>query len=65
VAEVPGERAEDRRVNVVELLVGERLDQQQRPLARLRETIGDPMVQVGLDRARDGIRLPGCGICRK
>ena len=53
VAEVPGERAEDRRVDGVELLVGERLDQEEGPLARLREAVGDLLAQVGLGRRRD------------
>ena len=60
VAEVPGKRAEDRRVDGVELLVGERLDQQEGALARLGEAVGDPLTQIGLGRRRDGPRLPRC-----
>jgi hypothetical protein len=41
VAEVPGQRAEDRRVDAVELLVVERLDQLQGPLPRVDETFRD------------------------
>ena len=41
VAEVPGERAEQRRVDPVELAVVERLDQVEGALARLREPVRD------------------------
>ena len=47
VAEVPGERAEDRRVDPVELLVVERLDQLQGPLPRLGETLRDRFLGAG------------------
>jgi hypothetical protein len=57
VAEVPGERAEDRRVDGVELLLAERLDQQQGALARLGETVPDPLAQIGLRRRGDALRL--------
>jgi hypothetical protein len=53
VAEVPGERAEDLRVDRVELLVGERLDQKQGPLACVGEAIGDPLLEIGLGGERD------------
>ena len=47
VAEVPGERAEQRRVDPVELLVVERLDQLQGPPARLGETFRDRFLGAG------------------
>ena len=53
MAEIPGERAQDRGVDRVELLLGERLDQQEGPLARLLETVGDPLAQIGLRGRRD------------
>jgi hypothetical protein len=59
VAEIPSQRAEDRRVDRVELLLGERLDQEQGPLPRLLEAIGDPFAQIGLRGRRDTGRLPG------
>ena len=52
------ERAEDRRVDAVELLVGERLDQQQGPFPRLGQAVGDPLLEVGLRRRGDDERLP-------
>ena len=58
VAEVPGERAEDRRVDRVELLVGERLDEPEGPLARLGEAVGDALVDVGRSGRRDVLSLP-------
>jgi hypothetical protein len=55
VAEVPDQRAEDRRVDAVELLLGERLDQQEGSFARLGKPLGDRFVPGCrlLDRARD------------
>jgi hypothetical protein len=53
VAEVPGERAEDRRVDGVELLVGERLDQEEGPLPRLGEALGDGVPEIDLRGRRD------------
>ena len=47
VAEVPGQRREDVRVDAVELVVGERLDQPQRHLARLGEALRDLVLQIG------------------
>jgi hypothetical protein len=41
VPEVPDQRAEDRRVDAVELLVAERLDQLQGALPRLGQPLGD------------------------
>jgi hypothetical protein len=41
VAEVPGERAEDRRVLAVELGLAQRVDQEQGAFARLGEAAGD------------------------
>jgi hypothetical protein len=46
VAEVPGQRAEQRRVDVVELLVVERLDQLQRACAGLGETLRDRTLEA-------------------
>jgi hypothetical protein len=57
VPEIPGERAEDRRVDAVELVVVERLDQQQGAFARLREAVGDLLVQQCLRGAPDPARL--------
>ena len=48
VAEVPGQRAEDRRVDAVELLVVERLDQLQRARARLGEAFRDRCLGAGV-----------------
>jgi hypothetical protein len=53
VAEVPGERAQDRRVDPVELVVGERLDQEKRPLPGLGQAFGDRIGEVGLRCRRD------------
>ena len=47
VAEVPGQRAEDRRVDAVELLVVERLDQLQGAPARLGEALRDRFLGAG------------------
>ena len=47
VAEVPGQRAEERRVDAVELLVVERLDQVQGPPPRLREALRDRFLGAG------------------
>jgi hypothetical protein len=41
VAEVPGKRAEERRIDAIQLLVVERLDQLQSPFARLPQRGGD------------------------
>ena len=58
VAEVPGQRTQDLAVDGVELLVGERLDQQQRALARLREAVSDRVLRLGRGRRRrDGETL--------
>ena len=46
VAEVPGQRAEDRRVDGVELLVVERLDQRKSALARLGKPFRDRCLGV-------------------
>jgi hypothetical protein len=54
VAEVPGERAEDRRVDAVELLVVERLDQLIGASASLREPVRDRFLGVGLCRHLGG-----------
>jgi hypothetical protein len=62
VAEVPGERAEDRRVDPIELVVGERLDKEERPSAGLGETVRDPLLIRGVSPSRregDPNRLPG------
>ena len=53
VAEVPGERAEDRRVDGVELLLAELLDQQQGALARLAQPFGDRRPSVAGAGRRD------------
>jgi hypothetical protein len=58
VAEVPGKRAEDRRVDGVELLVGQRLDQPQRALASLGETVGDALIDLCWSGLRDCPSLP-------
>jgi hypothetical protein len=60
VAEVPRERAEDRRVDAVQLLVVERLDQQQGALPSLRQAVRDPLLELGLGlgRERDPRTLP-------
>ena len=60
VAEVPGERAEQRRVDRVELLVAELLDQQQGALARLAQSFGDRVLRLCRGGRRDSRRLPGC-----
>jgi hypothetical protein len=57
VAEVPGEGAEDRRIDPVELVVGERRDEGQRPLPRLGEAFGEPLLADG-GGERDRSRLP-------
>jgi hypothetical protein len=58
VAEVPGKRAEDRRVDRVELLVGERLDEPESALACLGEAFGDALVDLGRCGRRDCLSLP-------
>ena len=58
VAEVPGERAEDRRVDRVELLVGERLDEPERAFAGLGEAVGDALVEVDRSCRRDVLSVP-------
>jgi hypothetical protein len=57
VTEVPGERAEDRRVDGVELLLAQRLHQQERAPAGLLETRGDSVGCPGLTGRRDPDRL--------
>jgi hypothetical protein len=57
VPEVPGERAEDRRVDPIELLVGEGLDEPKRPLAGLGEARGDSLFG-GRSGEGDWRRLP-------
>jgi hypothetical protein len=58
VAEVPGERAEDRRVDGVELVVGERLDEPEGALASLGEAVSDALIDVGRSGRRDDLSLP-------
>jgi hypothetical protein len=53
MAEVPGERAEDRRVDPVQLIVGKRLDQEKGPLPGLGQAFGDRIGEVGLRYGRD------------
>jgi hypothetical protein len=53
VAQVPGEWAQDRRVDGVELLVAERLDQQQCAPPRFRQTVRDALLELGLGGERD------------
>ena len=58
VPEVPGERAEDLAVDGVELLVGQRLDEEQRAPARLLEAVRDRFLRSWRGRRRrDGITL--------
>jgi hypothetical protein len=59
VPEVPGERAEQRRVDVVELLVVELLDEEQSPLPRFRQPLGDLRPIGCLRRRRDRSSLAG------
>ena len=54
VPQVPDQGAQDRGVDAVELLVGERLDERQRACARLAETRGDlRLARLDLDRRDD------------
>jgi len=62
VAEVPSERAEDRRVDLVELLVGERLDEEERPPPCLLQTFGGALVEIGRDGRRDSPRLQSSAV---
>jgi plasmid stabilization system protein ParE len=57
VPEVPGQRAQDRRVDRVQLLVVERRDQRQRPLARLGESVRDRCLGLGGNVGGDGKTL--------
>jgi hypothetical protein len=57
VAQVPRERAEDRRIDAVELVVGQRRDESERPLPRLGEAFGEPLLAGG-GGERDRSRLP-------
>jgi hypothetical protein len=61
VAEVPGKRAEDWRVNAVELLVIERLNQLVGAPASLREPVRDRFLGTGAGRylGGDGETLAG------
>jgi hypothetical protein len=59
VAEIPGERAEDRRVDGVQLPLAERLDEEQGARSCVRQTVGDPLAEIGLRGGRDRISLPG------
>ena len=47
VAQIPGQRAENGRVDAVQLLVVERLEQQKRAFARLRQATGDGLLGAG------------------
>jgi hypothetical protein len=58
VTEVPGKRAEDRRVDGVELIVCQGLDEPQRALAGLGEAFGDALVDLGRCGRRDWSSLP-------
>jgi hypothetical protein len=51
VAQVPDQRAQDRRVDAVELFLRERLDQLERVSARLREAVCDRGLRIGGRRA--------------
>jgi hypothetical protein len=53
VAEVPDQRAQDGRVDPVELLVAERLDQLQGVDARLGQAVRDRAFRIGGGGARD------------
>ena len=53
VTEVPGEGAEDRRVNRVQLLVVERRHQRQSPLSRFGEGCRDRCLRLGENVGRD------------
>ena len=57
VAEVPGERAQDRRVGAIQLFVRQGLDEHQRSLACLGKSRGDP-IPAGGGGQRDVRRLP-------
>lgn len=61
VPEIPGEWAEDRGVDPVELLLVERLDQQKRPLPRLRQSFGDAVPRDCRRGSRDVVSLPRPG----
>jgi hypothetical protein len=52
VAEVPGQRTEERGVDAVELLVFELFDEEEGPRSRLRQSLGD----LVLDDWRGGSR---------
>jgi hypothetical protein len=58
VAEVPGERAEDRGIDPIQLTLVERLDQRERTLASFGEPVDDPLLDAGVGGDRDGDRLP-------
>jgi len=53
VAEVPDQRAEDRRVDPVELLLAQGADQLQRALTCLGEAVRDRVLGLGGGGARD------------
>jgi hypothetical protein len=57
VPEVPGERAENRRPDPVQLLVVERLDQRQGPLSRFAKRVGDRCLRLRVSVDRDGENL--------
>jgi hypothetical protein len=58
VAEVPDQRAEDRRVDAVQLLIGERLDQQEGVTPCLSEPLGECVLALRL--VETGPVLLGC-----
>jgi hypothetical protein len=57
VAEVPGERAQDVRVDGVELVVGQRGNQRKGALAGLGEALGNPLLEQCVGGSRDPKRL--------
>lgn len=57
VTEIPHERAHQLRMDALEVLVGDRGDERERPLARLRELVDDPRLSGRL-RLRDPRCVP-------
>ena len=62
VAQVPGQWAEDRRVDAVELIVGERLDQLQGSPPRLGEALRDRILGVAVTSVAMGRPYIGAAV---
>ena len=65
VAQVPRQWAEDRRIDAVQLLVGERLDEPEGSPSRLGQALRDRILLGGLDRGGDGDRLTSASADRR